>query len=259
VNRRSMNVAVALIPIASACLGFAGVRSLLTRDAVAAPASSAEDDRPARRDALRAAGRSAAVAVSALVEEQRFAQARREAISATLRQQGLGPSRREVLAPVFGDDPTERALLLLASESGSAVERREALASLREHPIVSLGAIESLLARLPDPSLGTGPAHEIMLRIAANAIGLDAAARTDLLTRELNGRPDDPGARPYRPAAALDLLIASEAKEHVESLLRGALEKQSDSVEREELVLRFAAAYPERAVELGAAGAFAAR
>jgi hypothetical protein len=252
-------VAVGILPIAAACLAFFAVRGVVAHDAVAADAAADVGGRRAPvANTPRAAGRRASVELTAAREEIRLAEARREAIRAAWREHGPGASRREVLASTFGNDRLERALWLVASESGSPSERAEASATLRERPHVSLAAIENAMARLPDPSLGTGPAHELLLRLASNGIGLDPAARLDLLTRELNGRADDPGARPYRPAAALDLLISSASQPQVESLLLGALQKHRDAETREELVLRFAAAYPERALELGRTGALAA-
>jgi hypothetical protein len=164
--------------------------------------------------------------------------------------QGAEPPRsstwRALSAAFDGSDPIDRTLLALASQS--AAPTPPTLAPLRQDPDRALAAIERALGRLPDPETGTGPAAEILLRIAADRLGLDRRARLELLTRELVTAPT--AARPRRPEAALDLLVATEPAEAIEDLLLTALRANPDLRTRQELLLRFAAAHPERAEAL---------
>ena len=229
-----------LAVVACAALGFLATRVVGTgRGNTSAPPTA---DAPGARGAPRLRPDVALAGLSP--DDVRALLDRPRAIAAAPRVTEPPASRRQVLAPIFEGDELEQALLALASGSASSDDGFALREVLRRDPQASLAAIENVMARLPDPSTGTGPAHEILLRVATTTLGLDAQTRLDFLRRELTTSEADDG-RPHRPVAALGLVLGTEPADRARALFLEALQRQTDVAIRNELTLTFASAYPE--------------
>lgn len=244
-----------LLPPACALVAFAVTQFFAGREPEARAPSATEPPRQKLdRSRSLSPGRSPARVTAAHPAASQPAPSQEPAPSAD--PEIVPPSKRDRLRPVFAADEVEQALFTLLVEQRGSEPWWQALQKLRDRPDVALGAIESSLGRLPDPTTGTGPAHEVLLRIASEDLGLDPATRLGLLKNELLGSEDDDG-RPHRPIAAFALLLASEPLEDAEKLLEQALKThRDDAALRRELELEFSAAYPERARELADRGFF---
>jgi hypothetical protein len=234
--------------LACAALGFGATRAIAARHARPAPSSNAAPADVTAAPAARSTPRVEA-AVGLSPEDVRVALERSRAIAAAPRAPAV-PSRREALAPVFGGDELEQALLTLAAGGATMADGPALREVLRRDPRASLAAIESVMARLPDPATGTGPAHEILLRVAVATLGLDAPTRLDLLRRELTHTEAEDG-RPHRPVAALALVLDSEPADRALALYRASLARQTDPEIRNELALTYASTYPEPGQDIG--------
>jgi hypothetical protein len=227
-----------LAVVACAALGFVGTRALNARRAAkessvaeAAIAPSPPAPSPMRTPQVSAED------VRAMFQRQ-LARA-----AAAPRSSEIPATPRQVLTPIFAADELEQALLVVASSSSNAEDAPALRAVLRRDPRASLAAIENVMGRLPDPATGTGPAHELLLRVATTSLGLDASTRLDLLRRELT-RSEAEDGRPHRPVAALGIVVATESAAQAEALYREALAHQTDPAVRDELTLTFESAYP---------------
>jgi hypothetical protein len=227
-----------LAVVACAALGFVGARAVRARGAVkAAPVAEAAVAAEAPTPSPMRAPRVSPEDVRAMFQRQ-LARA-----AATPRSPEIPPTPRQVLTPIFGADELEQALLVVASGSANGEDAPALREVLRRDPRASLAAIENVMGRLPDPTTGTGPAHELLLRVATTSLGLDPATRLDLLRRELTRSEADDG-RPHRPLAALGIVVATESAAEAKALYEDALAHQKDPAVRDELTLTFEAAYP---------------